>query len=236
MLTGLKGKISALMTNILQMTWRDNNSGKMIELLNECGLKNGRKLGRWVKRGYLDSLITEYGEDKKMEEMAYWIDPCKEIDILIKFGYGFHVAFVLVKGKENSPSIDKFLYSDYIYIYTSEEENRTCIFKLEDAKAVNDEIQKYYNAVQEKLMGLNSKLKGYDLYCTNSLQILHKNITNGQVINFFDNKVLMSNLTKSIKYINSKGLRSERRKECLLSKQALLDAAAEEERDDGDIK
>ena len=90
---------------------------------------------------------------------------------------------------------------------------------------VNDEIQKYYNAVQEKLMGLNSKLKGYDLFCTNSLQILHKNITNGQVINFFQQDVLMKNLTNSIKYINSKGLRSERRKECMLSKQALLDSA-----------
>jgi hypothetical protein len=158
-----------------------------------------------------------------MEEMAYWINPCKEIDILIKFGYGFHVAFVLVKGKDTSPSLDKFLYSDYVYIYTSEDADKTCIFKLEDAKAVNDEIQKYYNQVQEKLMGLNSKLKGYDLYCTNSLQILHKNITNGMFINFFDSKVLMDNLTKSIKYINGKGLRSERRKECMLSKQALLD-------------
>ena len=157
-----------------------------------------------------------------MEEMAYWIDPCKEIDILIKFGYGFHIAFVLVKGKENSPSLDKFLYSDYVYIYTSEDEDKTCIFKLDDAKAVNDEVQKYYNSVQEKLMGLNSKLKSYNLYCTNSLQILHKNITNGQVINFFQQDVLMKNLTNSIKYINSKGLRSERRKECMLSKQALL--------------
>ena len=90
---------------------------------------------------------------------------------------------------------------DYIYIYTSENEDRTCIFKLEDAKAVNDEIQKYYNAVQYKLMGLNSKLKGYDLFCTNSLQILHKNITNGQVINFFQQDVMMKNLTNSIKYI-----------------------------------
>ncbi len=223
MLTELKGKIASLMTNILKMTWKDNNSGKIIELLEECGLKKGRKLGRWVKKGYLDGLITQYGEDNKMEEMAYWINPCKEIDILIKFGYGFHVAFVLVKGKENSPSLDKFLYSDYIYIYTSEDQDRTCIFKLEDAKVINDEIQKYYNAVQEKLMGLNSKLKGYDLYCTNSLQILHKNITNGQIINFFNNEVMMTNLTKSIKYINSKGLRSERRKECMLSKQALLD-------------
>jgi len=224
------------MTNILRMTWKDNNSGKIIELLDECGLKQGRKLGRWVKRGYLDDLICTYGEDKKMEEMAYWIDPCKEIDILIKFGYGFHVAFVLVKGKENSPSIEKFLYSDYIYIYTSENEDKTCIFKLEDAKVINEEIQKYYSAVQEKLMGLNSKLKEYDLYCTNSLQILHKNITNGQVLNFFDNGILIKNLTNTIKYINSKGLRSERRKECMLSKKALLDAAAEEERDDGDIK
>ena len=223
MLSELKQKIAALMTNILKMTWKDNNSGKIIELLEECGLKKGRKLGRWVKKGYLDNLICNFGEDKKMEEMAYWINPCKEIDILIKFGYGFHVAFVLVKGKETSPSLDKFLYSDYVYIYTSEDADKTCIFKLEDAKAVNDEIQKYYNQVQEKLMGLNSKLKGYDLYCTNSLQILHKNITNGMFINFFDSKVLMDNLTKSIKYINSKGLRSERRKECMLSKQALLD-------------
>lgn len=225
MLSELKEKIAGLMTNILKMTWKDNNSGKITELLKDCGLKKGRRLGRWVKKGYLDGLITQYGEDKKMEEMAYWINPCKEIDILIKFGYGFHVAFVLVKGKENSPSINKFLYSDYIYIYTSEEEDRTCIFKLEDAKAVNDEIQNYYNAVQEKLMGLNSKLKKYDLFCTNSLQILHKNITNGQVINFFQQDVLMKNLTNSIKYINSKGLRSERRKECMLSKQALLDSA-----------
>ena len=225
MLSGLKNKIALLMTNILKMTWKDNNSGKIIELLEDCGLKQGRKLGRWVKKGYLDGLITQYQEDKNMEEMAYWIDPCKEIDILIKFGYGFHIAFVLVKGKENSPSLDKFLYSDYVYIYTSEDEDKTCIFKLDDAKSVNDEVQKYYNAVQEKLMGLNSKLKGYDLYCTNSLQILHKNITNGQVINFFQKDVLMKNLTKSIKYINSKGLRSERRKECMLSKQALLDSA-----------
>ena len=225
MLSGLKNKIALLMTNILKMTWKDNNSGKIIELLEDCGLKQGRKLGRWVKKGYLDGLITQYQEDKNMEEMAYWIDPCKEIDILIKFGYGFHIAFVLVKGKENSPSLDKFLYSDYVYIYTSEDEDKTCIFKLDDAKSVNDEVQKYYNAVQEKLMGLNSKLKGYDLYCTNSLQILHKNITNGQVINFFQQDVLMKNLTKSIKYINSKGLRSERRKECMLSKQALLDSA-----------
>jgi hypothetical protein len=217
------------MTNILKMTWKDNNSGKIIELLENCGLVKGRKLGRWVKRGYLDGLLTQYAEDKKMEEMAYWIDPCKEIDILIKFGYGFHVAFVLVKGKENSPSIDKFLYSDYIYIYTCEDEDRTCMFKLEDAKIINEEIQKYYNAVQEKLMGLNSKLKGYDLYCTNSLQILHKNITNGQVINFFDQQILMNNLTKTIKYINGKGLRSERRKECMLSKQALLDTDENEE-------
>ena len=222
MLTELKQKIAALMTNILKMTWKDNNSGKMIKLLEECGLKKGRRLGRWVKKGYLDNLIMNYGEDKKMEEMAYWINPCKEIDILIKFGYGFHIAFVLAKGKENSPSLDKFLYSDYVYIYTSEDEDRTCIFKLDDAKAVNDEIQKYYNAVQERLMGLNSKLKTYDLYCTNSLQILHKNITNGQVVNFFDNEILMNNLKNAIKYINSKGLRSERRKECMLSKQALL--------------
>ena len=224
MLSELKQKIAALMTNILQMTWKDNNSGKIIELLDNCGLTRGRKLGRWVKKGYLDGLITEFGEDKKMEEMAYWINPCKEIDILIKFGFGFHVAFVLVKGKDNSPSLNKFLYSDYVYIYTSEDEDRTCIFKLDDAKMINEEIRKYYNAVQEKLMGLNSKLKGYDLYCTNSLQILHKNITNGQIINFFDQKVLMGNLTKSIKYINGKGLRSERRKECVLSKQALLDS------------
>ena len=225
MLSGLKNKIALLMTNILKMTWKDNNSGKIIELLEDCGLKQGRKLGRWVKKGYLDGLITQYQEDKNMEEMAYWIDPCKEIDILIKFGYGFHIAFVLVKGKENSPSLDKFLYSDYVYIYTSEDEDKTCIFKLDDAKSVNDEVQKYYNSVQEKLMGLNSKLKSYNLYCTNSLQILHKNITNGQVINFFQQDVLMKNLTKSIKYINSKGLRSERRKECMLSKQALLDSA-----------
>jgi len=225
MLSGLKNKIALLMTNILKMTWKDNNSGKIIELLEDCGLKQGRKLGRWVKKGYLDGLITQFHEDKKMEEMAYWIDPCKEIDILIKFGYGFHIAFVLVKGKENSPSLDKFLYSDYVYIYTSEDEDRTCIFKLDDAKVVNEEVQKYYNAVQEKLMGLNSKLKTYNLYCTNSLQILHKNITNGQVINFFQQDVLMKNLTNSIKYINSKGLRSERRKECMLSKQALLDSS-----------
>ncbi len=225
MLSELKSKIALLMTNILKMTWKDNNSGKIIELLEDCGLKKGRKLGRWVKKGYLDGLITQFQEDKKMEEMAYWINPCKEIDILIKFGYGFHIAFVLVKGKENSPSLDKFLYSDYVYIYTCEDEDKTCIFKLDDAKAVNEEIQKYYNAVQEKLMGLNSKLKTYDLYCTNSLQILHKNITNGQVINFFQQDVLMKNLTNSIKYINSKGLRSERRKECMLSKQALLDSA-----------
>ncbi len=225
MLSELKSKIALLMTNILKMTWKDNNSGKIIKLLEDCGLKKGRKLGRWVKKGYLDGLITQFQEDKKMEEMAYWINPCKEIDILIKFGYGFHIAFVLVKGKENSPSLDKFLYSDYVYIYTCEDEDKTCIFKLDDAKAVNEEIQKYYNAVQEKLMGLNSKLKTYDLYCTNSLQILHKNITNGQVINFFQQDVLMKNLTNSIKYINSKGLRSERRKECMLSKQALLDSA-----------
>ena len=44
-----------------------------------------------------------------------------------------------------------------------------------------------------------------------------------QIINFFNNEVMMKNLTNSIKYINSKGLRSERRKECMLSKQALLD-------------
>ena len=37
-----------------------------------------------VKKGYLDGLITQFGEDKKMEEMGYWINPCKEIDILIK--------------------------------------------------------------------------------------------------------------------------------------------------------
>ncbi len=44
MLTELKGKIASLMTNILKMTWKDNNSGKIIELLEECGLKKGRKL------------------------------------------------------------------------------------------------------------------------------------------------------------------------------------------------
>ena len=52
MLTKLKGKIASLMANILKMTWKDNNSGNMIELLKECGLQKGRKLGRWVKKGY----------------------------------------------------------------------------------------------------------------------------------------------------------------------------------------
>ena len=85
MLTKLKGKIASLMANILKMTWKDNNSGNMIELLKEYGLQKGRKLGRWVKKGYLDGLIAQYGEEKKMGEMAYWINPCKEIDILIKF-------------------------------------------------------------------------------------------------------------------------------------------------------
>ena len=48
MLTELKSKIASLMTNILKMTWKDNNSGKIIELLENCGFKKGRRLGSWV--------------------------------------------------------------------------------------------------------------------------------------------------------------------------------------------